>query len=45
VKIPCSSNEPYQELSIPVDLDKIGDQLTELLRIYFNRGSVIDRIA
>jgi len=42
VKIPCCSSESYQELSISVDADKMGDQLTELLRIYFNRGSTID---
>ena len=42
VKIPCCSSESYQELSISVDADKIGDQLTELLRIYFNRGITSD---
>lgn len=41
VKIPCDDNLPYTELSIPIEPDRNGDQLPEMLRIFFNQGSVV----
>lgn len=40
VKIPWDERLPYQELEIPVENGKNGDQLLERLRVYFNQGSV-----
>ena len=46
VKIPCDEREPFKEIEIPVSDDQKGDQLLELLLIYFNNSrldtSVID---
>lgn len=40
VKIPCDDSLPVTELSLPVEDDRAGDQLTSILRIYFTQGSV-----
>lgn len=40
VKIPCDESLPVTELTLPVEEDRTGDQLTSILRIYFTQGSV-----
>ena len=40
VKIPCDDTQPYSEVNIPIDRDRPGDQLPELLRVFFREGSV-----
>ena len=46
VKIPCDEREPFKEIEIPILEEQKGDQLLELLLIYFNNvrltSSVID---
>jgi CS domain len=46
VKIPCDERQPFEEIEIPIEDEKKGDQLLELLLIYFNNvrlnTSVID---
>lgn len=40
VKIPCDSSRPFEELRIPLEPGRYGDQLPFLLRVYFNSGTV-----
>lgn len=40
VKVPCDDSQPLAELNIPVEDGRPGDQLPQLLRIYFNQGKV-----
>ena len=46
VKIPCDEREPFKEIEISISDEKKGDQLLELLLIYFNNvhlnTSIID---
>ena len=46
VKIPCDEKEPFKEIEISINDEQKGDQLLELLLIYFNNvrltTSVID---
>jgi len=48
VKIPCDEKKPYEEIAIPIIDEKKGDQLLELLLIYFNslslNTSVVDAL-
>lgn len=42
VKIPCNDKEPYTEVKVPIPRTKeIGDQLAQLLRIYFKDNSSV----
>ena len=46
VKVPCDERKPFEEIEIPILDEKKGDQLLELLLVYFNNvhlnTSVID---